>query len=73
MSIVFLKETTKTWNCEAKVPNHIYLIEGENMVGYIKDGTTDIKMFTKPAYFYKARRTFATLTKDTVDRLVYDK
>ena len=56
--MIYLLETTK-WS--DNTPNHIYVFENKKSmkcVGYIKQGTTEIQMFSKPMPFTKTRRTF---------------
>lgn len=52
----FFKETTK-WDRNTK--NHTYAFENGACVGYIKAGTTELLMFSRPSrLFSKSRRTF---------------
>lgn len=62
MSVEFLKETTNEWNCEFRVPLHIYILSAGKLIGYIKENTTEEIMFSKPYFFTKSRRTFKKLT-----------
>ena len=55
-----LQETTK-WDCEVNIPNHIYFLEKDRCVGYIKAGTGERIMFKKPMRFDKRYRTFKEL------------
>jgi hypothetical protein len=49
-----LKETTD-W----AVPNHTYIVEGSNLFGYIREGTTSVHWFNKPIKgFNQVRRKF---------------
>lgn len=54
----YLKEVTKDWDCEYRVPNHTYMVSGFKAVGYIKEGTTEEIMFKKPIMFDQRRRKF---------------
>jgi len=55
----YLQETTDWSNCEVRIPNHIYIFDGSSCVGYIKEGTKDKIMFSKPSrIFSKKGRTF---------------
>jgi hypothetical protein len=53
-----LREITK-W--EGNTPNHIYLIDGEKALGYIKQDTPTPIMFRVPMRFDKRYRKFETL------------
>tara|TARA_B100001287_G_scaffold262183_1_gene251874 strand:- start:342 stop:593 length:252 start_codon:yes stop_codon:yes gene_type:complete len=55
----FLKEVTK-WTEAPGTPNHIYIFNDKNQnVGYIKQGTSEMLMFSKPSkQFDKRRRQF---------------
>lgn len=59
----YLKETTD-WGevTEVAIPNHIYMVEGTKLVGYIKQDTTEEIMFSKPLPFNKRGRTFEECT-----------
>ena len=50
-----LQETT-TW--VSNTPNHIYLIEGTYLIGYVKKGTKEPIYFKKKLPFNKKYRTF---------------
>ena len=53
-----LKETT-VWKGAANAPNHTYLLDGMNLVAYIKQGETVPFYFKKPIKgFDKRGRTF---------------
>jgi hypothetical protein len=53
-----LQEITK-WDCGVAIPNHTYMInDAGKCVGYIKAGTTDEIMFSKPMSFSKSYRKF---------------
>lgn len=55
-----LQETTK-WASD-KTPNHVYLVEGTNLLAYIRNGTTEPVWFSKPMKnFDRRRRTFREL------------
>ena len=53
-----LRETT-VWKSDLKFPNHTYLLDGTNLLAYIKQGTKEVIWFSKPIRnFDKRRRTF---------------
>jgi hypothetical protein len=55
-----LKETTQ-WPNKAS-PNHTYLLDGTNLVAYIRYGTSEAKYFTAPIKgFSKSGRKFVEL------------
>lgn len=55
-----LQETTK-WASD-KTPNHVYLVEGTNLLAYVRNGTTEPVWFSKPMKnFDRRRRTFREL------------
>ena len=51
-----VKETT-VWNCEFQ-PNHIYLMDGDRAVAYIRQGTSEPQYFSKPMRFDLRGRKF---------------
>lgn len=53
-----LQETT-VW--EDNTPNHIYFLEKDRCVGYVKSQTGERIMFAKPMRFDKRYRTFKEL------------
>ena len=53
-----LQETTE-WN--GVFPNHIYILEGSMMIGYVRSGTTTPVFFKTPSQFSKKNRTFKEL------------
>lgn len=55
-----LLEVTE-WNTSYEVKNHVYLIEGNKMHGYIPDGQKNIVFFAKPQSFDKRKRDFVKL------------
>ena len=58
-----LKETT-VWPDKAS-PNHTYLLDGNNLVAYIRYGTTEAKYFTTPIKgFSKSGRKFVSASLD---------
>jgi hypothetical protein len=58
-----LKETTE-WPNKAS-PNHTYLLDGTNLVAYIRYGTTEAKYFTSPIKgFSKSGRKFVSASLD---------
>jgi hypothetical protein len=59
--VKLLQETTTNWKAEYRVPCHSYLVEGFKTVGFIREGTTEVKMFSKPLFFDKKGRTFKEL------------
>lgn len=52
-----LQEITE-WTVPYKFPNHIYLVNGSKMLGYIKYGVGEPQYFKKPMTFEKSRRKF---------------
>ena len=65
----YLQEVTK-WDTAAlghKVPNHTYMLDNRQWcVGYIKEGTTEEIIFSKPLkQFSKSYRKFKTLASGT--------
>lgn len=58
--MIALKETTDWGN--AKAPNHTYLVDGNNLIAYIKQGEIEPFYFKKPIKgFDKRGRKFDTL------------
>jgi hypothetical protein len=59
-----LRETTD-W----KYPNHVYLVDGTNLVAYIKKGTKVPFYFSKPiTAFSRSGRTFVKATLDLFEQ-----
>lgn len=61
---VKLKQEITVWDkCEYEVPNHIYLIENRQLVGYIPVGTTKAQYFKQPKkQWATTRRKFRDIT-----------
>jgi hypothetical protein len=58
-----LKETT-VWDNKSS-PNHMYLLDGNNLIAYIRQGTTEPKYFKQPIKgFSKAGRKFESVSVD---------
>jgi hypothetical protein len=67
MSITYLEETTD-WG-SYKIQNHIYITDGELLVGYVPKGGKEIR-FSKPKQQWAVdRRTFRPLTKAEIERV----
>jgi hypothetical protein len=61
-----LKETTIWPN--AATPNHVYLVDGDALVAYIRQGTSEPTYFKQPIKgFSKSRRKFEVVSKDLFD------
>lgn len=60
-----LKETTKHEGFYKNLPNHTYLLSGDNAVAYIKEGTNTVIKITgrnsRGMMFDKRGRTFKTV------------
>lgn len=66
MAYQYLQETTTDWKTDYTVPCHIYIMDGSKCVGYIKEGTTEELMFSKPSvHFSKKGRKFKKIAKPT--------
>ena len=67
MNVQILKEITADWKVDFKMPNHTYLISKERdkthdkMVGYIKEGTTEVIWLKNAMTFSKSHRKFKEL------------
>lgn len=61
MAVQYLQEQTE-WEGDVNIPNHIYLVDGIKLQGYIKQGTTEIIRFKHPMTFDKRRRKFKELS-----------
>ena len=58
----YLKEVTAWDKTQYKVPNHTYIFEGSKCVGYIKSGTKEEIIFSKPSrLFSKSYRKFVEI------------
>ena len=58
-----LKEITQ-WP-DRSTPNHVYLLDGNNLVAYIRQGTQEPKYFKNPIKgFSKSGRKFETVSVD---------
>tara|TARA_B110000977_G_scaffold83086_1_gene111007 strand:- start:2861 stop:3052 length:192 start_codon:yes stop_codon:yes gene_type:complete len=62
--IEYFKEITD-WGSYTYVPNHTYMVDKSgHLVGYIKTGTTEEIIFSKPMkQFSKSRRKFIKLKR----------
>lgn len=57
------QEITQWDKCDYTVPNHIYLTEGKQLVGYIPQGTTQAVYFKAPKkQWATTRRKFREIT-----------
>lgn len=57
------QEITEWDKCDYEVPNHIYLTEGKQLIGYIPVGTTKAQYFKEPKkQWATTRRKFRELT-----------
>lgn len=61
---VRLKQEITVWDkCDYEVPNHIYLIEKRQLIGYIPVGTTKAQYFKQPKkQWATTRRKFRDIT-----------
>jgi hypothetical protein len=50
------------WKISYKFPNHIYLVDGSKILGYIKHGVGEPEYFQKPKTLDKSRRKFLKVT-----------
>lgn len=61
MSIEVIRETTD-W----KYPNHVYVLQNGQMIGYKKNGTNSFKFFS-PVHFNKKYRKFVKASASDVE------
>jgi hypothetical protein len=60
----YIKETTTDWKTDYRVPCHTYIMDGQKCIGYIKEGTTEEIIFSKPSkLFSKTRREFVKVNE----------
>lgn len=58
----YFKEITKWDKCEYPVKNHTYIFQDSKCVGYIKTGTKEEIIFSKPSrQFVKSYRKFVEI------------
>lgn len=65
-----LQEITEWDKVDYNVPNHIYIVEdgrGGRLLGYVKQGTEEPIMFSKPFPFDRKNRKFKELAKSRLD------
>ena len=59
-----VRQEVTVWDKAPETPNHIYITEGQTLIGYIKSGETTATYFSKPLRTWSpARRKFRDLTK----------
>jgi hypothetical protein len=58
--MIAVKETT-VWDVEYKQPNHVYLLDGDKAVAYIKWGAGEPFYFKKPLRLDKRGRKFVEI------------
>lgn len=61
--MIAYKEVT-VWNVDHKQPNHVYLLDGDNAVAYIKYGLGEPEYFKKPLRIDRRGRKFVELTNN---------
>jgi hypothetical protein len=59
--MIAVKETT-VWDVEYKQPNHVYLLDGDKAVAYIKWGAGEPFYFKKPLRIDKRGRKFVEIS-----------
>lgn len=66
-----LKETT-VWNTDYSVCNHTYLLDGDKIVAYIKDGdnTNTVNIIKSKMRIDKRRRTFIKVNSPALSKLI---
>lgn len=65
--MIYLKETTVWDKAGYDQPNHVYILDGELLVGMIKSGEETPTYFKNPMKnFSKRYRTFKDVTKEFV-------
>jgi hypothetical protein len=57
-----LRETTVWTEKDYRVPNHIYLLDGDKMVAYVPEGGVDPFYFKNPIKFSRTGRKFEEVT-----------
>jgi len=55
------------WECNSQEINHTYLIEGNNMLAYIRYGTSTPQYFSAPMRIDKRGRKFEEVTPNPFD------
>jgi hypothetical protein len=66
-SFLWREEITE-WTTDT--PNHIYLTKGTDLYGYVKHGSSEVKMFLNPKKAWSpSRRQFRKLGKKEIDAL----
>lgn len=68
----YIQELT-VWTAGFAVPNHTYYVNDSKtkMVGYIKEGSTHLMMFTRPMSLDRRGRKFAVLARRAESDSVY--
>jgi hypothetical protein len=60
------REELTDWG-EYKVPNHVYITKGTDLVGYVPYGTKDVKIFSAPKKSWSvSRRKFRKFNKKDI-------
>ena len=69
MAIQYLQETDTEWNTDFRIPCHIYVIQNTRMIGYVKEGTTNVHYFKQPMSFDKRKRKLKNLSQTSLRKM----
>lgn len=65
-----VRQEITVWDKAPSTPNHIYITEGQTLIGVVPKGTTIAKYFTRPIRTWSpARRKFRDLSKKELNDL----
>ena len=65
-----IRQEITVWDKSPTTPNHIYITEGTNLIGYVPHGHTTPRMFSQPMKQWSpSRRKFRDLKKSEISAL----
>jgi hypothetical protein len=69
MKYEILKEVSE-WKSDFPVPNHTYLLGGDNIIAYIKDGDNQVNILKSEMRINKRYRKFISIKNTALSKLI---